>query len=186
MHKTARANPTVSTRFHLLNSQLELGNSFLSLNRSGLAYESSISRASASRSSRTSVFIFTKNLKRPTGPRGTETLFTAAANVVVAPGKANKAILDALLRGGGRRFDGVDALGFRDPGNLDFRLKPGSPLIDAGVKIPGFNDAARGAPDVGPFETDGDGGPDWPRPRKTVFNDTEPEAVKTAAANDKR
>jgi len=122
------------------------------------------------------VFIFTQNLKRPTGPRGTEDLFKAAGNVVVAPGRADKAILDALLRNGGKRLDSVKALGFRGAGKLDFRPRPGSPLIDAGVKIPGFNDAARGTPDVGPFEADDDIGPHWPRPRRTAFNAADPTA----------
>lgn len=123
------------------------------------------------------VFIFTKDLKRPTGPRGTEGYFKAAANVVVAPGRANKAILDALLRNGGKHFGSVDKLRFRNADTLDFRLQPGSPLIDAGVKIPGFNDNARGTPDIGPFEAGDDAGPGWPRPRKTVFNAADPDAV---------
>lgn len=43
---------------------------------------------------------------------------------------------------------------FSDPDNLDYSLVPGSALIDAGVIIPGINDAYSGnGPDVGAFET---------------------------------
>jgi hypothetical protein len=37
---------------------------------------------------------------------------------------------------------------------LDFRLKPGSPAIDAGVELPSITDGFTGkAPDIGAFET---------------------------------
>ncbi|MBN2006104.1 MAG: right-handed parallel beta-helix repeat-containing protein [Anaerolineae bacterium] len=40
-----------------------------------------------------------------------------------------------------------------DSGNGDFRLRPGSPAVDAGVPIPGINDGYSGAaPDLGAFE----------------------------------
>ncbi len=43
--------------------------------------------------------------------------------------------------------------GLVDPANLDFRPKPGSPLIDAGREIPGFTDGFKGkAPDIGAYE----------------------------------
>ncbi len=48
----------------------------------------------------------------------------------------------------------------RDPGNLDFRLRSDSVLIDAGKSIPGFSDPVEGvtsgtlgqSPDIGPYE----------------------------------
>jgi len=44
-----------------------------------------------------------------------------------------------------------------DPKGLDFRPKPGSPLIDAGRKIPGIADGFKGkAPDVGAYEFGGE------------------------------
>ena len=43
---------------------------------------------------------------------------------------------------------------FVDPGNMDFRPKQGSPLIDAGRVIPGFTDGYKGkAPDIGAYES---------------------------------
>lgn len=42
---------------------------------------------------------------------------------------------------------------FVNPGNMDYRLRPGSPMIDAGGFIPGINDQFFGtAPDLGAFE----------------------------------
>ena len=66
---------------------------------------------------------------------------------------------------------------FRNPDKLDFTLKKESPAVDAGMKIPGFNDDAKGAPDIGPFEFGEKIGPDWPRPRRTVFNVNPPEVI---------
>ncbi|GAF82805.1 unnamed protein product, partial [marine sediment metagenome] len=111
-----------------------------------------------------------------TGPRGSESLFSAAGNIVVAA-RADKAILDGLLRGGGRRLGSMDRILFADPEKLEFRLRRGSPAVDTGVRIPGFNDDARGAPDVGPFERGEVVGPDWPRPRVTAFDVNPPERV---------
>lgn len=40
-----------------------------------------------------------------------------------------------------------------DPKSLDFRPRPDSPLVDAGVEIPGFTDGFKGkAPDLGAYE----------------------------------
>ena len=40
------------------------------------------------------------------------------------------------------------------PDGLDFRLKPGSPAIDAGMELPSITDGFTGkAPDIGAFET---------------------------------
>ena len=40
-----------------------------------------------------------------------------------------------------------------DPADVDFRLRPGSVAIDAGVRLAGINDDANGdAPDLGAYE----------------------------------
>jgi hypothetical protein len=39
-----------------------------------------------------------------------------------------------------------------DPAAIDFRLRPGSAAIDAGVILPGINDGANGPPDLGAYE----------------------------------
>ena len=50
-----------------------------------------------------------------------------------------------------------EAFGLVAPTNLDFRPKPGSPLINAGREIPGFTDGFKGkAPDVGAYEFGGE------------------------------
>jgi hypothetical protein len=53
----------------------------------------------------------------------------------------------------------------QDPSKFDFRPKAGSPLIDAGVPIPGYTDGFKGkAPDLGAYELEGDrwvAGADW-------------------------
>jgi hypothetical protein len=115
------------------------------------------------------IFIFAESLKRSDGPRGSEALFKAAGNIVVAA-KADREILDALLRNGGIGLHSAEELDFRDAGALDFGLTPGSPAVDRGVWIPGFSNKFRGRPDIGPFELGNLPGSDWPRPRKTVFN----------------
>ncbi|HPQ40124.1 MAG TPA: right-handed parallel beta-helix repeat-containing protein [bacterium] len=54
----------------------------------------------------------------------------------------------------GQELHGFDLMPvFANPSVLDYSLVPGSPLIDAGVIIPGINDDYEGtAPDVGAFE----------------------------------
>lgn len=47
---------------------------------------------------------------------------------------------------------------FVDPDNRNYRLKPSSLSIDQGVKLPGINDGAIDAPDLGAYEY---GGKDW-------------------------
>jgi hypothetical protein len=61
----------------------------------------------------------------------------------------------------GRPYDAVD---------LDFRLKPGSKAVDAGVRLPNVNDAFTGnAPDLGAYEV-GQSAPIYgPRGLKTPF-----------------
>jgi len=51
---------------------------------------------------------------------------------------------------------GKDAKPFlKDPAKFDFRPVAGSPLLDAGVPIPNYNDGFKGkAPDLGAYETD--------------------------------
>ena len=74
----------------------------------------------------------------------------------------------AVIRGGrGRRARPVSARSshnyqgqgpmLADPAHLDFRPRPGSPLIDAGKVIPGITDGHKGtAPDVGAYEHGGE------------------------------
>lgn len=78
----------------------------------------------------------------------------------------------------------IDALKLRDPADLDLRPADGSPLIDAGVAIPGEpsgSAATVGPPDIGPFEhglfDEPMPGDDWPRPRRRVFNAAPPKAL---------
>jgi hypothetical protein len=43
------------------------------------------------------------------------------------------------------------------PADFDFRLRPGSAAVDAGVRLPNINDDLTGrAPDLGTYETDRD------------------------------
>ncbi len=84
------------------------------------------------------------------------------------------------LRGAAGLYLGTDAsvLRFRDRDDLDFSLTEGSPAIDAGIALPidwPDSRAISGRPDIGPFEFGEAPGPDWPRPRRTVFTATEPE-----------
>jgi hypothetical protein len=123
------------------------------------------------------IFVFTKRLKRPTGPRGSEALFQASNNIIVSA-QADPEIRDKLLGADGKFFDDIGKVLLNDPAQLDFGLKAGSPAIDAGCKLPGFNDDAKGAaPDIGPFEFDEQPGADWPRPRQTAFDANPPEAI---------
>ena len=122
------------------------------------------------------VFVFTKRLERPTGPAGSEQLFTAGGNTVVAA-EADSAILAALLRNGGQRLSSPADLRLRDPVTLDFVPLPDSPLIDAGQPISGFEAGVVGAPDVGPFELGTEVGEAWPRPRRTVFDANPPARI---------
>ena len=50
--------------------------------------------------------------------------------------------------------DKTDPQRLYKPDGLDFRLKPGSAAIDAGVELPSITDGFTGrAPDIGAFET---------------------------------
>lgn len=84
------------------------------------------------------------------------------------------------VRGHGGLYLGEypSAVLFRDKARLDFGLRPGSPAIDAGVALPtGWPDSCNvaGKPDIGPFEFGETPGPDWPRPRRTVFTSSRPD-----------
>jgi len=73
----------------------------------------------------------------------------------------NYSSLSALRSGTGFEANGRsgDPL-FVSPGSGDYSLRPGSPAIDAGVRLPGINDAFHGgAPDIGAHES-GLSGPD--------------------------
>lgn len=84
------------------------------------------------------------------------------------------------LRGRQGMYLGQDnmALRFKNEARLDFGLRQGSPAIDAGAPLPEDWPDTRhvvGKPDIGPFELGDDPGPDWPRPRRTVFTSAPPE-----------
>ncbi len=84
------------------------------------------------------------------------------------------------VRGGSGKYLGRDrgALKFKDEARLDFSLKPDSPAIDAGAALPDTWPDLRkvaGKPDIGPFEFGDNPGPDWPRPRATVFTKAKPD-----------
>ena len=70
-------------------------------------------------------------------------------------------------RSNGSDFEGIQVdhnrsdmhdRGFVDAGNRNYRLKPTSMSIDAGVAIPGINNDAVGAPDLGAYEFNSE---DW-------------------------
>ena len=84
------------------------------------------------------------------------------------------------VRGRGGQYLGEDqtALLFNNETALDFGLQRGSPAIDAGEPLPeGWPDSrpATDKPDIGPFEFGERPGPDWPRPRRTVFTTEKPD-----------
>ncbi len=84
------------------------------------------------------------------------------------------------VRGNGGQYLGRDtgALMFKNDATLDFGLKQGSPAIDAGTPLPeDWPDSRENTdkPDIGPFEFGDNPGPDWPRPRSTVFTAEKPD-----------
>jgi len=75
-------------------------------------------------------------------------------------------------------LDLESVVGFVDVSNLNFGLTSTSPAINLGTIISGFNDDPMeypDGPDIGAFEFGSDPGPDWPRPRRTVFDCSVPE-----------
>lgn len=113
------------------------------------------------------VFIFKENWNN-----ATTTWLNASHNLLINDTD------EPWLYGSRGSYLGTDAavLKFRDPENLNFSTRSGSPLINAGTYLPGFNDGSPGGPDVGPFEAGQDYGLEWPRPRRKTFNHSVPEA----------
>lgn len=101
--------------------------------------------------------------------------FQAAANAWIAPTPRPD-----IQGEGGLHLTAISELDLRDPAALDLRPNPGSPLVDAGITLPGET-VDDGAPDIGPFEVGTDEspapGPDWPRPRVRAFNAAPPAAL---------
>lgn len=120
--------------------------------------------------------MLTERLRRPTGPAGSEEYFQAGRNIVATP-DGDQAIIAALVRNGGMVLRDPREVKIRDPRGLDFSVAPGSPAIDAGLRLPGYNDDAIGAPDIGPFEFGRRYGPEWPRPRRTAFDVNAPQRI---------
>lgn len=84
------------------------------------------------------------------------------------------------IRGRSGRYLGADAelLRFRNEAGLDFGLAVDSPAIDAGMPLPETLPDSReksAKPDIGPFEYGEVPGPEWPRPRRTVFTTSPPD-----------
>jgi hypothetical protein len=87
---------------------------------------------------------------------------------------------NADVRGQSGQYLGRDqaALLFNNHTALEFGLRQGSPAIDAGAPLPeDWPDSRNSAdkPDIGPFEFGDNPGPDWPRPRSTVFTTAKPD-----------
>jgi hypothetical protein len=92
---------------------------------------------------------------------------TPAAVRASCPIEKHVAVLDParLFRGGTQAP--ADELRIYDGAALDFRLQPGSPAIDAGAVLPGFNDGYRGAaPDLGAYESGTEPPHYGPRPER--------------------
>ena len=85
-----------------------------------------------------------------------DNLYNAGANDLVRWDGIRYATLTAFSAATGQETNGFNFTpGFRDPDNADYRLSPGSDLIDEGVLIPGINDQYSGnAPDLGAFENE--------------------------------
>jgi hypothetical protein len=59
-----------------------------------------------------------------------------------------------MIRTSPAGVDKTDPQRLYKPDGLDFRLKPGSPAVDAGVVLPSINDDFTGkAPDIGAYES---------------------------------
>jgi hypothetical protein len=79
-------------------------------------------------------------------------------NVLVVWQEARYRDLSSFQKATGLEMHGFYALvpGFSDPSTGDYRLTPGSALIDIGLVIPGINDGYQGGgPDLGAFEVGG-------------------------------
>ena len=81
-------------------------------------------------------------------------LFTTAADIWLKWANVRYRSREAWVKAFGFEEHGISAEpGFVDPAGGDFRLRPDSPAIDRGVRIPNINDDFAGsAPDIGAFE----------------------------------
>lgn len=84
-------------------------------------------------------------------------VYNAGAGDLVRWDGVRYATLAAFAGATGQETGGLSVdPGFRDPAGGDYRLGPGSALIDRGQVIPGINSGYRGAaPDIGAFESSG-------------------------------
>ncbi len=73
-------------------------------------------------------------------------------DINVSWGNGTRNIVNVLLEGINPLFNGTG------PSGLSYRLRAGSPAINAGVALPGITDGSVGAPDLGAYEF---GGTDW-------------------------
>ena len=70
-----------------------------------------------------------------------------------SPIESHVRVFDPALLFEGGTMPPVNELKVADRAAVDLQLRPGSPAIDAGVPLPGFNDGYRGsAPDLGAYE----------------------------------
>lgn len=83
------------------------------------------------------------------------------AGIVVNWGASAGNVANALLSGVNPQFEGTGALG------LAYRLKAGSPGINAGTAVSGITDGSVGNPDIGAYEF---GGTEWTAGYKAVGN----------------
>jgi len=86
-------------------------------------------------------------------------LWNDGANDLVRWDAVRYATLADFTAATGQEPHGLNAApGFADAAGGDYRLDPASPLIDAGLVLPGINDGYAGAaPDIGAFESEGYG-----------------------------
>jgi parallel beta-helix repeat protein len=83
-----------------------------------------------------------------------DNLYNAGITNLVRWNSTNYATLTSFSAATGQESHGLSVSpGFADTDNGDYRLSPGSPMIDAGLSIPGINNQFFGtAPDLGAFE----------------------------------
>jgi hypothetical protein len=92
------------------------------------------------------------------------------------------------LRGENGLYVGTseDTISFLDKANLNFGIRSGSPAENAGTVLPAewpdSDHPVQSMPDIGPFEVGENPGQEWPRPRRTVFNENPPEGFENATS----
>jgi len=107
------------------------------------------------------------------GGRHADLPIHASHNFVVAPNECSW-----LTGSGGKKFASIEDLQLEDIAGNNFNPKPDSPVIDAGIPVPGIVDGLNGKVNVGPIQAGEYFNPDtWPRPRKTAFNLSPPESI---------